>query len=164
MIVRRALPALLAAALAAPAFAAPAFAADTTKAQPTLPVEPLTIVTRDGARHQFHVEMALTPDQQEVGLMFRPTVAPDGGMLFDWHETRESQMWMHNTVAPLDMLFIKQDGVVGHVAEDAVPYSLAVIDGVVPVRATLELAAGTARRLNIRVGDRVEQRIFGSGG
>lgn len=158
MIARRLLMAAAAALLAAPALAA-----DTSKAQPTLPVEPLTIVTGDGVRHDFHVEMALTPDQQEVGLMFRPTVAPDGGMLFDWRQPQQSLMWMHNTVAPLDMLFIGQDGKIGHIAENAVPYSLAIIDGVVPARATLEVAAGTALRLNIKVGDRVQQRIFGGG-
>ncbi len=160
MIARRTLMTFAGVAL----LAAPAMAADTSKAQPALPIEPLTIVTGDGMRHEFHVEMALTPDQQEVGLMFRPTVAPDGGMLFDWHQPQQSLMWMHNTVAPLDMLFIEQDGKIGHITENAVPYSLAIIDGVVPARATLEMAAGTAQRLNIRVGDRVEQRIFGGGG
>jgi len=43
-----------------------------------------------------------------------------------------------------------------------VPYSLASISSNGPVRATLELAAGTAERLNIRVGDRVLHRIFGT--
>ena len=50
--------------------------------------------------------------------------------------------------------------VMRRIAENTVPESLATIDSRGPVRATLELAAGTARRLDVRVGDRVEQRIF----
>jgi uncharacterized membrane protein (UPF0127 family) len=141
--------------------ATPAWAVDTSKPQPELPKEELTIITKDGARHVFQVEMALTPDQQTVGEMFRPTVPPDGGMLFDWGAPRDSQMWMRNTVAPLDMIFINSDGSIRSIAENAVPQSLAVIDSRGPVRATLEVAAGTAARLNIRVGDKVEQRVFG---
>jgi hypothetical protein len=135
---------------------------DPTGPQPELPKERLVITTRDGARHTFMVEMATTPDQQTVGLMFRPSVPPDGGMLFDWVTPRESQMWMRNTIASLDMVFINADGTIRSIAEDTVPQSLAVIDSRGPVRATLELAAGTTARLNIRVGDKVQQRIFGN--
>jgi uncharacterized membrane protein (UPF0127 family) len=132
-----------------------------TGPQPELPKEKLTIVTRDGVRHDFMVEMAITPDQQTVGLMFRPSVPADGGMLFDWGVAHDSQMWMRNTIAPLDMVFINADGTIRSIAENTVPQSLAIIDSHGPVRATLELAAGTTARLNIRVGDKVEQRIFG---
>ena len=142
--------------------ATPAWAVDTSKAQPELPKEELVIVTRDGPRHVFHVEMALSQDQQTVGEMFRPTVPADGGMLFDWGVPRESQMWMRNTMASLDMIFINADGSIRSIAENAVPQSLAVIDSRGPVRATLEVAAVTAARLNIRVGYKVEQRIFGN--
>ena len=120
------------------------------------------IITRDGTPHEFNVEMALTPDQQTVGLMFRPTVPADGGMLFDWGIARDSQMWMRNTISPLDMVFINADGTIRSIAENTVPQSLAIIDSRGPVRATLELAAGTTARLNIRVGDKVQQRIFGN--
>jgi uncharacterized membrane protein (UPF0127 family) len=130
--------------------------------QPELAKETLEIVTRDGVHHAFNVEMALTSDQQTVGLMFRPSVPADGGMLFDWHVERRSEMWMRNTIAPLDMVFIGADGTVRAIAENTVPQSLAVIDSRLPVRATLELAAGTTARLNIRVGDKVLQRIFGN--
>jgi uncharacterized membrane protein (UPF0127 family) len=133
-----------------------------TGPQPELPKEKLTIVTHDGKHHEFNVEMALTEQQQETGLMFRPSVPADGGMLFDWGSERESQMWMKNTIASLDMLFIANDGTIRHIAERTVPESLAIIDGKFPVRATLEMAAGTAERLDIRVGDKVLQRIFGN--
>ena len=131
-------------------------------AQPELPKEKLVIVTRDGQRHEFNVEMATTGMQQETGLMFRPSVPPDGGMLFDWGGVRDSTMWMRNTITPLDMIFINPDGTIRRIAENATPRSLATIPSGGEVRATLEVAAGTAARLHIRVGDKVEQRIFGN--
>ena len=158
---RRHLLALLAAAPLALSTIARA-ATEPTAAQPDLPKEKLVIVTRDGVHHDFMVEMALTPEQQQVGLMFRTNIPADGGMLFDWGGARVSQMWMKNTVSSLDMLFIDQEGVIRRIAERTVPESLAIVDSLVPVRATLELAAGTAERLDIRVGDKVLQKIFGN--
>src|SRR5437016_5957533 len=76
---------------------------DITHAQPELPREKLVIVTRDGKEYAFNVEVAKTPEQETVGLMFRTSVPPDGGMLCDWKQPRESQMWMRNTLVPLDM-------------------------------------------------------------
>ena len=137
-------------------------AVDETHAQPTLPEEQLTIVSHDGKSHVFQVEMAETDAQQEVGLMFRPSVPPDGGMLFDWHTVKASDMWMKNTVASLDMVFINPDGTIRAIAENTTPQSYAEIPSDGPVRATLELAAGTTAKLDIRVGDKVEQRIFGN--
>jgi uncharacterized membrane protein (UPF0127 family) len=144
------------------AFSAPALAVDTSGPQPELPKEPLVIVTRDGANHVFNVEMALTMERQTVGEMFRTSVPEDGGMLFDWRVPQESRMWMRNTLVPLDMIFINGDGTIRSIAENTVPESLATIDSRGPVRATLEMAGGTAARLNIRVGDQVRQRIFGN--
>jgi uncharacterized protein len=152
----------LLALLAATPTIAKAQGAEQTGPQPELPKEKLIIVTRDGVQHVFNVEMALTMQQQIVGEMFRTHIPEDGGMLFDWGIPRESRMWMRNTVAPLDMIFINADGSIRSIAENAVPESLAIIDSHGPVRATLEVAAGTAARLNIRVGDKVLQRIFGN--
>ena len=161
---RRHLLALLTAApLAAPLIRASAGRAEDEpiKAQPELPKEPLVIVTRDGVHHDFRVEMALTEAQQITGLMFRDHIPEDGGMLFDWGVERRSEMWMKNTLSSLDMLFIGPHGTIRHITEQTVPYSLAVIDGGM-ARATLELAAGTAARLDIRVGDKVLARVFGN--
>jgi uncharacterized membrane protein (UPF0127 family) len=133
-----------------------------TGPQPALPKEKLAIVTHDGQRHEFDVEMATTPEQQMTGLMFRPSVPAAGGMLFDWGSDREMAMWMKNTIVALDMLFINGDGTIRAIAENTVPQSLAPIPGHGPVRAVLELAAGSAERLDIRVGDKVLQRIFGN--
>lgn len=141
----------------------PAAAAAQTGPQPRLPEERLVIVSaREGTRHEFRVEMALSLDQQMVGLMFRERVGPDEGMLFDWGSPRESAMWMRNTLVPLDMVFIAADGRIHRIAERTVPLSLATVESRGPVRATLELAGGTAERLGLRVGDRVLHRIFGT--
>lgn len=130
--------------------------------QPRLPTEALVIATRDGRRLPFTVEMAVNPEHQMIGLMFRPEVKPDEGMLFDWGAPRESSMWMRNTITSLDMVFIAADGRIHRIAERTVPLSLATVSSGGPVRATLELGAGVTERLDIRAGDRVLQRIFGT--
>jgi uncharacterized protein len=164
MIFRRSLLAAALLAVAASVVAPPVRADldNPTEAQPTLPTEKLAIVTRDGSRHDFTVEMATTLPQQTVGLMFRREVPEGTGMLFDWGGVKNSDMWMRNTLAPLDMLFIDPDGKIHHIAEDTVPQSLAVISSAGEVRATLEIPAGTVEKLDIHVGDVVHQRIFGN--
>ncbi|MGH7085985.1 MAG: DUF192 domain-containing protein, partial [Acetobacteraceae bacterium] len=79
-------------------------AIEPTGPQPKLPTEELVITGAGGTRHVFHVEVARTPQQQITGLMFRKSVAADGGMLFPWGRPIESKMWMKNTLIPLDMV------------------------------------------------------------
>ena len=147
----------------APLFStARAQAPEPTGPQPELPKEKLAIVGHGGPEHVFNVEMAVKPEQQTTGEMFRTSVPEDGGMLFDWGFPRESQMWMRNTLVPLDMVFIDADGTIRAIAESTTPRSLAVIDSRGPVRATLELAGGTTEKLDIRVGDTVKQALFGN--
>jgi uncharacterized membrane protein (UPF0127 family) len=134
-----------------------------TGPQPELPKEKLVITTKAGTQHVFQVEMAMTPAQQITGLMFRTSVPADGGMLFDWGTPRDSQMWMKNTLVPLDMVFIEADGTIRSIAENTVPESLAVIDSRGPVLATLELQGGITAKLGITVGDKVTARIFTGG-
>lgn len=135
-----------------------------TGPQPELAKEHLAIRTRDGATHDFNVEVARTPDQQTVGLMFRTNVPEDGGMLFVWPAEQESNMWMRNTVSPLDMVFINADGTVRRVVQDTVPESLAIIESNGRVRATLELRAGVTKKLGIHAGDKVVYPLFGTAG
>ncbi len=123
----------------------------------------LSIVTRDGARHAFTVELALTPRQRAQGLMNRRTMAADRGMLFSFGETRQVLMWMKNTYLPLDMLFIDAGGEIRTIREKAEPLSEAIIDSHGPVAYVLELNAGTVRSLGIRTGDRVESPVISGG-
>jgi len=127
----------------------------------TFDVATLTIDTKGGPRH-FSVEMALTPQQQEQGLMYRRSLAPNAGMLFVLPKIETATFWMKNTLIPLDMLFIAADGHVADIHERAVPLSEALIPSREPVRAVLELNGGTVARLGIRTGDIVHHRVFGN--
>ena len=121
----------------------------------------LTIVSATGP-HRFTVELAETPEQMEQGLMFRRTMAADAGMLFDYKTPVVATMWMRNTLIPLDMLFVDAHGRIVSIHERAVPQSLDVIAAAAPVRAVIELNGGTAARLGIAPGDKVQHPIFGN--
>jgi hypothetical protein len=120
----------------------------------------LTIISATGP-HRFKVELAETPEQMTQGLMFRTSLAPDAGMLFDYQQPTAATMWMRNTLIPLDMLFVDGQGRIVNIHERAVPQSLDVIAAAAPVRAVIELNGGTAARLGIEPGDRVVHPIFG---
>ena len=92
--------------------------------------------------------------------MYRRGMQPDHGMLFDFHTEQRVAFWMRNTPLPLDILFIDNAGTIIQVTPDAVPYSETLIPSAQPVRAVLELNAGTAKRLGIVPGARVEHPIF----
>ncbi|MGY5777076.1 DUF192 domain-containing protein [Rhizobium sp. LEGMi135b] len=117
--------------------------------------EPLSIASPKGQTHKFIVELALTPSQLELGLMYRDKMPADHGMLFDFGTTRPVMMWMKNTELPLDMLFLDQKGVVTHIQENAVPYSEAIISSGGPVAYVIELNGGIVRKLGLAVGDEV---------
>lgn len=119
------------------------------------------IETRDGATHSFSVELALTPEEQRQGLMYRRELAEDAGMLFFYPACARAAFWMKNTYIPLDMIFIRANGVIGHIAENTTPLSEATISSNGPVKGVLEVIGGTAKRLGIAAGDRVEHPFFG---
>ena len=120
----------------------------------------LVIETADGARHGLRIELALSPKQQQQGLMFRRELAADAAMLFIYRPRQVISMWMRNTIIPLDMLFITEDGVIVKIVERTVPLSLASISSERRVRAVLEVNGGTAARLGLAPGDRVLYRAF----
>lgn len=120
----------------------------------------LILHTAEGAELAFDIELAVSSQQQAQGLMYRQSLAADAGMLFLYRPAREVSMWMKNTLIPLDMLFIAEDGIVVKVAERTVPLSLTTISSGERVRAVLEINGGMASRLGIRPGDRVVHPAF----
>jgi len=89
--------------------------------------------------------------------MFRRSLAPDEGMLFPYDPPSPVSFWMHNTLIPLDMLFIRADGTIARIATARALDDTPVAAGE-PVAAVLEIRAGRAAELGIRAGDRTDWR------
>ncbi len=113
-------------------------------------------VTVEGAHGAaaVEVEVARTPEQHQRGLMNRSRLGPDAGMLFVFAESDRHGFWMKNTLIPLDMIFIGDDGRVAAVVERK-PLGLEVSDGGVASRYVLEVNGGWAASHGVKVGDRV---------
>jgi uncharacterized membrane protein (UPF0127 family) len=128
-----------------------------------LPVDetPLLAMGHDGVGKRIAIEIADTADERAKGLMFRPALSSDHGMLFVFPYTREVSFWMENTPQPLDLVFIKDDGHVAAVMYGK-PYSRSIIDPKVPVRYVLELAAGVAAKSGIRGGTLMVHPVMGN--
>jgi uncharacterized membrane protein (UPF0127 family) len=122
-------------------------------------LQTLEIATKTGV-HVFSVELAVTDDEKTRGLMFRRSIPEFTGMLFDFETDGPRTMWMKNTYVSLDMIFIQSDGRIRRIAENTEPESEKLIRSGGPVRAVLEVAAGTARKLGIEPGDRVASPIL----
>ncbi|UHD14404.1 DUF192 domain-containing protein [Thiocapsa bogorovii] len=102
------------------------------------------------------LEVARTPQERARGLMFRPTLPDDRGMLFPADPSRPIRMWMKNVPVPLDLIFIYQGRVVA-LAEQVPPCVEASCPSYGPfkraVDQVLELRAGRAAELGLRAGD-----------
>ncbi len=92
--------------------------------------------------------------------MFRKSLPENRGMLFPYGKPKEITMWMRNTYIPLDMVFIRADGVVHRIEARTEPLSERYIGSEGPVLAVLELAGGVAEKLGLKPGDRVRHPLF----
>lgn len=128
---------------------------------PVFETSRVTIVTHDGRDYGFSVEVARTPRQRARGLMYRRDMAPDHGMLFDFGGVGPRAMWMKNTYISLDILFLDAEGRIWSIASETTPLSEETILADGPIRAALELRAGTCRLLGVEVGDHVRHPLFG---
>jgi len=122
-------------------------------------LQPLEIATANGVR-PFAVEVVDNDADRAKGLMYRKELPEGRGMLFDFQSEREVSFWMQNTYIPLDMIFIRADGRILRVQENAEPLSTRLIPSGGPVLGVLEVIGGTARKLGIKPGDRVAHPIF----
>ena len=115
----------------------------------------LTIHSASGD-DRFKVNVAATPEQQQRGLMFVRSLAPNRGMIFIYDPPEDVAFWMKNTFIPLDMIFIRPDGRIARIAANTTPQSLDPVPSGEPVAAVLEIRGGRAAELNLREGDLVE--------
>jgi uncharacterized membrane protein (UPF0127 family) len=115
----------------------------------------VVIETARGSRAAVTVELARTDAERARGLMHRRELAPDAGMLFLFDDTAEHPFWMKDTLIPLDMIFIGEDGRVTGVVARAVPGDLRARSAGGPSRYVLEVNGGWAEAHGVAPGDRV---------
>ncbi|MEM8937403.1 MAG: DUF192 domain-containing protein [Pseudomonadota bacterium] len=147
--------------LAVVPIAAPGCARSETAVDPDsgLPLSALSIETSEGV-HAFTVEVATENKERQVGLMFRTELADDAGMLFDFRPAKRVSMWMKNTLIPLDMAFIDDDGTITRITAETTPRSLQPLPSGGRVAAVLEVRGGLLAELGVKVGDKVRHDIF----
>ena len=105
----------------------------------------------------INLEVAQTPEQQAIGLMFRESLADNRGMLFPFQQERTARFWMKNVSISLDMIFLNGDLVVG-IAKDVPGCKLDPCPTYGPkalVDRVIELRGGRAEELGIEVGDKI---------
>jgi uncharacterized membrane protein (UPF0127 family) len=122
-------------------------------------LQTLEIASKTGV-HSFAVEVVDNDADRAKGLMYRKELPEGKGMLFDFKREQDVSFWMENTYIPLDMLFIRADGRILRIQENAEPLSQKMIPSGGPVLAVLEVIGGTARKLGIAPGDRVAAPLF----
>jgi uncharacterized membrane protein (UPF0127 family) len=109
------------------------------------------------------VEVVDTNETRQRGLMYRKHMDPDAGMLFIFERQEPHTFWMHNTLIPLDMLFIKADWTVLGIVENAEPMtdSMRAVPG--ESQYVLEVNAGFSRRHGLQAGTSVRYLPAGQG-
>jgi len=123
------------------------------------PLEPLSIITASG-EHKFMVEIADDDAERERGLMYRPPLEDDRGMLFQFPAATEQSFWMKNTPSSLDIIYIDPRGRIVSIASHATPYSQMPLPSNGAANGVLELRAGRVEEIGARPGDQVRHSFF----
>jgi uncharacterized membrane protein (UPF0127 family) len=110
----------------------------------------------------FRVDLAELPEDQSLGLGGRKHLEPDEGMLFVYREKGRQAFWMHGMLISIDMLWL-DNGRIVHIVHRAPPPKPGMTDADLPLyepqtpaNFVLEIAAGRAAALGLKIGDKVE--------
>ncbi len=123
--------------------------------QPRLPTIALT-----AGMHVIQAELAVTPRQQMIGMMQRRTMGSNEGMLFVYDAPAGHCFWMRNTLIPLSIAFVDDDGRIVHLA-DMKPLDETSHCTPLPVRFALEMNQGWFAKRGLKKGDRLRGAPFG---
>ena len=109
--------------------------------------------------HRLDVQVAATPEQRQVGLMFRKDMPQHEGMIFVFDQPAQQCFWMKNTLLPLSAAFIADDGTIVNI-EDMKPLVLDSHCSAKPVRYVLEMNKGWFAKKGIRAGSKLSGPLF----
>lgn len=109
--------------------------------------------------HQIDTQLAMNPEQRQIGLMNRPTMPSHEGMLFVFDDAGVQCFWMKNTLLPLTAAFVAEDGTIVNL-EDMKPQTLASHCSKKPVRYVLEMNQGWFAKRGIKAGFKLTGEPF----
>ncbi|MEQ1804949.1 MAG: DUF192 domain-containing protein [Burkholderiaceae bacterium] len=115
----------------------------------------LPAVTLTAGMHLIQAEVAATPEQRSIGLMHRPNMGANEGMLFIFESESQQCFWMKNTLLPLSIAFLGEDGRVVNI-EDMAPQTLGGHCSAKPVRFALEMNQGWFAKRGVKAGSRIQ--------
>ena len=116
-------------------------------------------VTLQAGMFQIDAQVAATPGQREIGLMFRQDMATHEGMVFVFEQPQKQCFWMKNTLLPLTAAFVDEDGTIVNLA-DMKPQSTESHCSDQPVRFVLEMNQGWFAKRNIKKGFKLKGPLF----
>jgi uncharacterized membrane protein (UPF0127 family) len=111
--------------------------------------------------HNIRAEVARTPDQHEIGLMFRTAMGASEGMLFIFERAGQQCFWMKNTLIPLAVAFVADDGSIVNL-DEMKPQTLNSHCSTKPVRFVLEMNTGWFAKRGIKEGSKLTGEPFGT--
>lgn len=117
---------------------------------------PVVVIETSKGTRRFFVELAEDDAERARGLMHRRSMQQEFGMLFVFERDRMQSFWMRNTLIPLDIIFIRADGVVDSIVENAEPLSETPRPSTGPAKYVLELEGGAAQFYGIAPGQKVQ--------
>lgn len=125
---------------------------------PPLPTGKVLLEDAFGGAHLVEVEVAATDASRQRGMMWRTGLAEGKGMLFIFPRSQRNSFWMRNTLIPLDMAFIAEDGRIVGIVANAVPRSLNSRGVDALSKYVLEVPGGWLEKIGVRAGSKVEFR------
>lgn len=124
-------------------------------------LERLSVATASGT-HDFWVEIADDEESRRRGLMFRPPLEDDRGMLFQFEAASEQAFWMKDTPSSLDIVYIAPNGKIVSISASTTPYSEQPLPSYGAANGVLEVRAGRMTEIGARAGDTVQHPFFGT--
>ena len=116
-------------------------------------------LTLSAGMHLIQAQVASTPDQRSIGLMFRREMPANEGMLFIFEQPQTQCFWMKNTLLPLTAAFVADDGTIVNLA-DMKPQTTDSHCSTQPVRFVLEMHQGWFDKRGIKAGTRLSGQLF----
>lgn len=122
--------------------------------------EKLDVVTAAGKRISFNVEIADSFSERQQGMMCRTRIADHEGMLFQFQDVSPRSFWMHNTLIPLDIIYLAPDGRIVSIRKNARPLDQTPLPSGAAANGVLEVRGGLSDKLGLKAGDRVIHPFF----